>query len=204
MWYSRRWCKIWSLNIINLVCCHTINSKDGAEDDVDGGKSKPPEGNECSEHNFCLLKFLRLLIDPSYEYLLLLHVGHLLPDQSLNLWLKIGEPMVFLHCVQGKLCLGKGQTCLRLSTSSSHIFKYYSVPDEVNDCVKDDLKEWHEQVPEEPDFNELDVGRLGEGVGGRDEECRQHEKGCQVCHGDGVELSCLRELIVGTVHILFF
>ena len=29
--------------------------------------------------------------------------------------------------------------------------------DEINNCVKDDFKEWNKQVPEEPDFNELDV-----------------------------------------------
>ena len=68
--------------------------------------------------------------------------------------------------------------------------------DEINDCVKSDLKERHEQVPEEPDFNELDVGSLGEGVRGGDEEICQHEEGGQICHVNGVVPSFLCVLLV--------
>ena len=65
------------------------------------------------------------------------------------------------------------------------------LPDEVNNGMQDDLKEWHKQVPKEPDFDELYVGRLGKGVGGRNEDSSQHKEGCQVCHGDRVELRFL-------------
>ena len=98
---------IYHIIVFMLVCCQSISSKDGTENDVDGGKSKPPKSDECREHYFCSMRFLRLVVIMNvsplkYSFLLLV----------------------------------------------SQIF-----PDEINDGVKNDFKERHEQMAQQPDFN---------------------------------------------------
>ena len=101
------WCKFWCLFLIVLVSCQSISSKDSAENDVDGGKSKPPKSDECLEHDFSSRRFLGhfgIMDTPPLKYPILLHVGQFLPD-------------------------------------------------EINDGVKNDFKEWHEKMAQQPDFN---------------------------------------------------
>jgi hypothetical protein len=74
-------------------------------------------------------------------------------------------------------------------------FPGHTVPFHISHCVhdgvKEDLCEGDEQVEDEPDVNQLDIGRLREGVGHTDEEGHKHEKGRQIDSHNGFKVLSL-------------